>query len=82
MSSKSRVVEKLIDLLVSEAESWDLGGFTAKHTSGVELWHANGMWHFDLYPRSLGLNPIDKFKLWRAFQVCKANQVLRRLSAF
>lgn len=64
----------------SDPDSWTLGRHTLSHTSGIELWAANGVNSRRIYTPSMELENHEKPLLEEAIQQHKRYSILKRIN--
>lgn len=79
----SPLVDMLIHSLDESPQDWSCGdgGYTFDHKSGVEIW-VTGLASCEPYnPEKVPLGVVDRWRLWRAVQLCKREKVRMAMDA-
>lgn len=73
---------RLVALLEDPSEEWLFDGHVAENKKyGIEVWVANApILRTEMYPVPLGLGLLDKWRVWRALKVARANYWMRKLT--
>lgn len=74
--------KNLVDLIVETINSgeWTYSSHKYKHTSGLAIWHANGVFSIETYPEESGFSILEKIRIQNAFKSIGRKRAIELLS--